>query len=730
MIRISGLIILYLLLFTPEIIALDTLWTETYGGEYQEYLETLERTSDGGYILAGSTNSFTGDWDFYLVKIDSLGDTLWTRLYGGTENDEAYAAIQTSDGGYLLAGYSRAFGEYTGDVYYVKTDEFGNEVWNKSIGGDSWDVARSVMETNDGGYLISGWTQSFGAGDRDIYIIKTDENGDTLWSRTYGGYSRDEGWDATQVDNGGYIILGSTASFGQLATNIWILKLFSNGDTLSTLKKQTDNREYAYSMERTSDEGYIIAGYVETQNHGNNYVLGKVNEYVGDEWVRLLGGASDDEAHYAQQTIDGGYVISGRSTSFGNGDSDFHIIKTDTLGREKWSKTFGGYEDEGAAYNRVIVRQAPDGSYMVAGSTRSFGNGGYDFWLLKVVIDFKLEYNEEDFDTGIYADSLVHLPFDIYSQASSGYVKPICDSSWVSFYPDSVYLDRGDTVTVEAEVNPESFTQVNYSTSIYFDSNQPGLEDTSISMNLIVYPQLDVTVSIEDEELFYGDTLVTEFIASNPTSQSIPIWIEAVVSPVDDTMEWTSLSPKMFFILPYGTVSGTFRNTIPQTAPPGMYEHLIRISPHPEVYPLIGSDIAQFRVIGKAHVPFQMANRSRVIENSWSMLDYDIYQDKQSKGTTIIEAIRSDEDLYPVLRNNPNPFNAATTISFVLSEESYINLSIFNIQGKRIENLQDGILSAGSHQIRWDASQYPSGIYLVLLNSDNFTISKRILLLK
>ncbi len=728
--RILGLIILCLLLSTPEIRALDTLWTKTYGGAYQEYLETLERTSDGGYILAGSTNSFTGDWDFYLVKVDSLGDTLWTRLYGGTKNDEAYAAIQTSDDGYLLAGYSRAFGEYTGDVYYVKTDEFGNEVWNTSVGGDSWDVARNVIETNDGGYLISGWTQSFGAGDRDIYIIKTDENGDTLWSRTYGGYSRDEGWDATQVDNGGYIILGSTASFGQLATNIWILKLFPNGDTLTTLKKQTDNREYAYSMEQTSDEGYILAGYVETRNQGNNYILGKVNEYVGDEWVRLLGGDSDDEAHYAQQTIDGGYVISGRSISFGSGDSDFHIIKTDTLGREKWSKTLGGDNDEGAPFNRVIVRQATDGSYMVAGSTRSFGNGGYDFWLIKVVVDFKLEYNQEDFDIGVYADSIVHLPFDIYSQASSGYVKPICDSSWVSFYPDSVDLNRGDTVTVEAEINPASFTEVNYSTSIYYESNQPGLEDTSISMSLRVYPRLDITVTIEDEELSYGDTLATEVLASNPSSQAIPVWIEAVVSPVDDTMEWTSLSPKMFFILPYGTVSGIFKNIIPQTAPTGMYEHLVRFSPHPEVYPLIGSGAAQFRIIGTTRLPFQLADGGGKTQSSWVMLNYDIKQAERGGDTTNMEPLHSEENLSPMLRNNPNPFNAATTISFVLREESYINLDVFNIQGRIVENLQDGFLSAGTHELSWEASQYPSGIYLVKLIGDNFTTSKRILLLK
>jgi len=185
----------------------QTGWWRTYGGTSTEWGYSAQQTSDGGYIVAGSTGSFgAGYRDVYLIKTNASGDTLWTRTYGGTDDDEGHSVQQTSDGGYVIAGETWSFGA-GGDVYLVKTNASGDTLWTRTYGGTSSDDGFSARQTSDGGYVIAGQTMSFGAG-VDVYLIKTNASGDTLWTRTCGGTNYDCGYWAQQTSDGGYVIAG------------------------------------------------------------------------------------------------------------------------------------------------------------------------------------------------------------------------------------------------------------------------------------------------------------------------------------------------------------------------------------------------------------------------------------------------------------------------------------------------------------------------------------------
>jgi ribosomal protein S11 len=171
-----------------------------------------------------------GSYDIFLLKTDANGNIIWAKTYGGTGYDEAYSVQQTSDGGYIVAGYTRSFGAGYDDVFLVKTDASGNIIWAKTYGGTGYDKARSVQQTSDGGYIVAGYTRSFGAGNYDFFLIKTDANGNIQWAKTYGGTDIDWASSVQQTSDGGYIVAGRTNSFGADSVDIFLVKTDANGN--------------------------------------------------------------------------------------------------------------------------------------------------------------------------------------------------------------------------------------------------------------------------------------------------------------------------------------------------------------------------------------------------------------------------------------------------------------------------------------------------------------------
>jgi hypothetical protein len=354
---------------------------KTYGGFPNDFGYSVQQTSDGGYIIVGRTDSFgAGLDDVYLIKTDSLGDTLWTKTYGGVMNDFGGNSVQqTSDGGYIITGRTDSFGAGGGDVYLIKTDSLGDTLWTKTYGGVLDEHGFSVQQTvPDGGYIIGGKTQSFGAGEGDVYLIKTDSLGDTLWTKTYGGVNDDFGFSVQQTSDGGYIVAGG------INTDVYLIKTDSLGDTLWTKTYGGIATDNGFSVQQTvPDGGYVIAGITYSFGPpGANVYLIKTDPLGDTLWTRTYGDLSDEGGRSVVQTSDGGYVVAGYTYSFGGVDSiDVYWFKTDSLGNILWTRTYGG-DNHDIGHS---IQQTSDGGFIIAGETRSFssGTGFSDVYLIK-----------------------------------------------------------------------------------------------------------------------------------------------------------------------------------------------------------------------------------------------------------------------------------------------------------------------------------------------------------
>ncbi len=386
-----------------------------YGSPYDDWGSSVQQTSDGGYIITGYSDLLdTGDGNVYLVKTDANGDTLWTKDYGGSDYDEAYSVRQTRDGGYIIAGFTSSFGAGKEDVYLIKTDANGNELWTKTYGGRKEDWAHSVQQTQDGGYILVGETESFGDVSGNVYLIKTDASGDSVWARTYGGSRRDWGFSVDQTPDGGYILAGFTSSYGAGNDDVYLVKTDAIGDTVWTRTFGGTYSEWGYSVQATEDGGYIVTGWQIPFVSGNHDVyLIKTDAVGGLLWERTYGGSESDVGHSVQQTLDGGYIVAGYTQSFGAGGRDVYLIKTDDSGDTLWTETYGGSGFD-ACYH---VEQTVDGDFVGVGGTTSFGAGGSDIYLVKAGICGPVLLGAEASDNvnpipGIDNDDQVFISFD------------------------------------------------------------------------------------------------------------------------------------------------------------------------------------------------------------------------------------------------------------------------------------------------------------------------------
>ncbi len=375
---IPVLLVLFLLSFGQA----QQTWTRIYGGVQDDWGSSVQQTSDGGYIVAGVTLSFgAGGADVYLIKTNASGDTQWTRTYGGTDDDEGWSVQQTSDGGYIVAGWTYSFGagNYS-DVYLIKTNASGDTQWTRAFGGDSLDWGSSVRQTSDGGYIVAGYTRSFGAGGDDFYLIKTNASGDTQWTRTFGGTGDDVGESVQQTSDSGYIVAGTTTSFGAGFTDVYLTKTNASGDTQWTRTYGGTSWDYGLSVQQTSDGGYIVAGFTSSFGAGwDDVYLIKTNASGDTQWTRTYGGTGGDYDQSVQQTSDSGYIVAGWTESFGAGLDDVYLIKTNASGDTQWTRTYGGTNYD-VGYS---AQQTSDGGYVIAGSTESFGAGHADVYLIK-----------------------------------------------------------------------------------------------------------------------------------------------------------------------------------------------------------------------------------------------------------------------------------------------------------------------------------------------------------
>ena len=343
-----------------------------FGGSDDDVGYSVQQTADGGYIIVGYTGSYgAGGADVWLIKTDDSGSEEWNRTFGGSDDDYGHSVQQTIDGGYIIAGYTHSYGEGSYDVWLIKTDANGNWEWNRTLGGNWSDYGYSVQQTADGGYIIAGYTYSYDVGYGDVWLIKTDASGSEEWNRTFGGSSRDRGHSVQQTTDGGYIITGSTSSYGAGNADVWLIKTDASGNGEWNRTFGGSAYDYGHSVQQTADGGYIITG-----SKLSSVWLIKTASNGTEEWDWTFGGC---EGRSVQQTNDGGYIIAGYPESYGSGGNDVWLTKTDANGNWEWNRTFGGnWSDYGYS-----VQQTTNGGYIIVGETESYGAGGKDVWLIK-----------------------------------------------------------------------------------------------------------------------------------------------------------------------------------------------------------------------------------------------------------------------------------------------------------------------------------------------------------
>lgn len=422
-IRVSAFLIISLLLpiggFTQNI-----QWAQNYGGSGLDEAFDVQQTTDGGYIVAGSSNSSdndvtanNGDRDYWVVKLDASGVIQWEQNYGGTERDIAFSVQQTAEGGYIVVGESRSDDvDVSGnngfsDYWVVKLDASGNIEWEQSYGGSNNDLPNSIQQTSDGGYIVAGFSFSSDKdvsgnyGHQDYWVVKLDSAGSIEWEQNYGGSEDDRAKFIQQTQDAGYIVVGNSHSndidvsgnYGR--QDYWVVKLDMSGNIQWAHNYGGSGYERARSIIQTYDGGYMLGGtgdtndYDITGNYGNDdYWLVKLDATGAIEWEQNYGGSDAERLAQVESTADSGYIVIGWSASSDHdvsnnyGNSDMWVLKLDQSGNIQWEQNYGG----SSADPPESIKQTMDGGYVLAGYTLSndqdvSGNYGlFDFWLVKL----------------------------------------------------------------------------------------------------------------------------------------------------------------------------------------------------------------------------------------------------------------------------------------------------------------------------------------------------------
>jgi len=358
-------------------------WVKTYGGDKGEYLNCIQKTSDGGFITAGWTSSFgAGGKDFLVMKLDAYGEVVWSKTYGGQYDDNASSIIQTSDGGYIVAGNTFSFGNANygygyDDVLVLKITSYGDIIWAKKYGGKQKDnvYVQAIKQTADGGYILAINSESYG---NHTVITKLTSTGEVTWAKEIGTYySPYVGYSSIIItSDGGYAF--TAACFGIEEWDILIVKLTSNGDL--TWAKQYDVwRNQSFSIIQTSDGGYIINGvvygrYGVSAGYDDVFLI-KINSIGGIEWAKIYGGKGNERLNYFEKTSDGGYIGAGMTDSIskdfcpGGICHDLLMMKFNTNGGVVWSKT---YKVSKELYPENEAQHINDGNYVIQDN-----DGGY-----------------------------------------------------------------------------------------------------------------------------------------------------------------------------------------------------------------------------------------------------------------------------------------------------------------------------------------------------------------
>ncbi len=315
----------------PWIVSAQTTFQKVYPTNIEQSSKEVLQTSDGGYLIAGEIRTiYAGDSDMYIVKTNGVGDILWTKQYGGVKPEYPNSMVATDDGGFLICGYTASYGAGSNDAWIVKLNSSGDMVWNKTYGGPGNDEGKEIIRASDGNYVFVGRSNYSGGANYDGFLKKIDPAGNEIWTKYYGGSAYETLRSLKQCSDGGFIAIGQTFTYGNGSPgDIYLVRTTPGGDMT---------------------------------------------------WYKTYGGAMEDDGNFVLANNDGSFTFTSETTSFGAGDFDVQATKVDASGNIIWNKYYGGDKKDVSK----TIRPTTDGGYIIGAISRSFGWINPDMWLVKI----------------------------------------------------------------------------------------------------------------------------------------------------------------------------------------------------------------------------------------------------------------------------------------------------------------------------------------------------------
>lgn len=634
------LLISYSFFFQASSQAPDSLWTIHFGeDEYSEEARAVVEVSDG-FVIAGSIDkNTTNQTDIYLLKVDLSGNKVWSRSYGGGARDHAYDLKQTNDGGFVVLGSGWDQEEIEDKIWLLKIDSEGDTLWTKHFGGydDTGlgsETAYCVQQTTDNGYIITGVYQPPGVGPGyELYLIKTDEYGELKWEKTYGDTYHNYGHSVQQTIDGGYIIAGHTYRDNSGDDcDIWLVKVDSEGGFTWSETYSFPNRDYGYVvLESQNYNGYYVIG--STQKHAvlpTAYIL-KTNTEGLLEWWQYYGGPGTEYAYTASFDHDGDILVSGYSYEEGIIDAQVFLMKASAEdGDLIWYKNFG------YLINEFVFDMVPtsDYAYVVVGNTNWVGNMPE-----KIII---MKFGEYDYGRINIAETDIGAAIDDFQSVQ-------------------------DTIIVDIEAD------VIVGISVWID-----------------------TVLHEST----GDLIFT--LAHNGLVDTI---IKRVGSDGKNFLE-----TKLYDASDLALIKGV--------APFSR-----GYKPHNPLSIFSGMDPNGQWIL---EIEDMAANKSSLSTtgklNAWGL-------ELIVEGATGMKSTHIDhQNSFYLKENYPNPFGKETRIEFMISESNKVKLEVYDINGRKVDDLLNKRFPSGTHEITWQAKYFPEGVYLLKMTVLNKSLIQKIII--
>jgi len=360
------------------------LWEKSFGGRGTDGANNALLVSDGGYLMVGYTDAYGyGNNDVQIIKTDAYGSKEWSRVYGGKKDDYGWGVTESFDKGFVITGETFSFGSGQNDIYVIKIDSLGNKIWDNFFGGLGQEVGYAISNHNDGGYLIAGQTQSYGKGSSDGIILKINPDGKKEWEKYYGGKGFDSFNSILKDDKDNYIISGSSRSFAEGGSQAWIVNVNLDGYLIWENTYGNTGNNVFNMVKKIPKTGYILIGTSSSffSKGKSDILMMQIDSTGNKQWLNYFGGEDNDFGYAITRSSDMGYAIVGETASYGNGKNDIWIIKTDRSGKKLWDSHLGGSGfDSGRS-----IDQTPDGGYLISG-TSTISNLSFDAILLKTDI--------------------------------------------------------------------------------------------------------------------------------------------------------------------------------------------------------------------------------------------------------------------------------------------------------------------------------------------------------